>query len=447
MKMTSGNKRIGTALVAMALAMTACGSDSEPQKPGSPVGGDPVTEAPSTVVYQVNPRFYGDGDCLKRVTADIPRIAGMGCDILWLMPIHEIGVDRSVGSPYCVKDHKSVDSHLGTLADFKLLVAEAHANGMSVIMDWVANHTAFDHVWTLSNPERYKKNPDGSISATPMWGDVAQLDYSSDSTREGMIDAMRYWIENAGIDGFRCDYAEGVPHPFWTLAISSLKEVNPDLIMLAESGLTDFYADGFDAVYDWNFAPAMQKVYAGSPVSTLTSYIAESNGKIPEGKSMLRYAFNHDVAAEHDVATLYGSPQGTIGAFVVAAMSGGTPMIYSSMDAEGLSGKLSFFGHRDIDFSDKLTKAYGEIIDAYRKSATARSGHLRTYPSDQAIIMSRSAEGHTLLTVVNPSGETRKVKTPISIAGNVMTDLIGGGETKLSTEMEIPPYGYRIFMD
>lgn len=433
-------------LASFAVAATACGNGSEPASPpaGGGNGEGNGKSAPSAVVYQVNPRFYGRQECLKAVTADIPRIAGMGCDILWIMPVYEVGVRNSIGSPYCVRDYKSVSAPMGTVGDLRDLVSVAHDNGMEVILDWVANHTAWDHVWTVSNPERYVKDADGNIAATPAWGDVAQLDYSVESTRLAMKDAMRFWIDTAGIDGFRCDYAEGVPHDFWREAIADLRASDPDLIMLAESSKEDFYADGFDMVYDWNFAPAMKTLFNGGKPVAFHEYVVGSDARVPEGKTILRYAFNHDVASENAVDTMFGAPEGVPAAYLLAAMTNGIPMIYSSMDVEGLSGKLSFFDYRILEFSPSLTSVYKAINDAFKVSAEARAGELKSYSSAEAVMFSRTNGGKTLLVIVNPTGKGITVKTPISLAGTGMTDLISGEKGNLSVTVDLPAYGYKV---
>lgn len=432
-------------LASLAVAAVACGDSNEPAGPVIPdkPSGD---KAASMVIYQVNPRFYGESDCLKAVTDDISRIADMGCDVIWLMPIYEIGVKNSIGSPYCVKDYKSVAASLGTMEDLKELVSVAHGKGLDVILDWVANHTSWDNTWTITNPERYANDANGNIAATPSWGDVAQLDYSVESTRTGMKEAMKFWIEQADIDGFRCDYAEGVPHSFWKEAITELRAEDPDVIMLAESSRTDFYADGFDMVYDWNFAPAMKTLFNGGKPAAFHDYVTGSNAKIPSGKTILRYAFNHDVAAENEVDRMFGAPEGVPAAYVLAAMSNSTPMIYSSMDVEGLKGKLSFFNHRKLDFSPELTATYKAINNAFKVSAEARGGELKNYAQNEAVVFSRENGGKTLLVMVNPSAKAISVKTPISFTGMQVSELISGEKTSLPVMTDIPAYGYKIYL-
>lgn len=436
-------------LSAVALVATACGND-EPNGSGSTPTPDPGKDAPTAqaastdLIYQANPRFYGNKDCLKALTADVTRLKSMNINILWVMPPLELGVEKSIGSPYCIKDYKKIDPQLGTLQDWKDLVNTCHANGIRVLMDWVANHTSFDNTWTKTNPERYKKDANGNIAATPMWGDVAQLDYKQKSTREGMIDAMSYWITETHVDGYRCDYVEGVPHDFWKEDIAALTKLDAQIFMLAESNDVAYLNDGFYMVYDWNFPKnVISMLDGGSPVK-FYDFVKDRNAQIPEGKSLLRYAFNHDVASEQNVGTYFKNQDGTVMAYVLAAFTGETPMIYSSMDVEGLTGKLSFFSnaHRTLKFSDKLTKAYADINSAYVKSAVARGGEMKNYANADALIIGFENGSAKCLLVANPRSESKTIKMPIAISGAKMTNLLTGMDYTVSTTIELPAYGY-----
>lgn len=426
---------------------TACGN-KESDEP-IPEPEPPVAEGTATkdVIYQVNPRFYGNDKCLKNVTADIPRIKSMNVNVLWIMPPFEIGSEKSIGSPYCVKDYESIDPKLGTMDDFKELVNTAHSNGMIVLLDWVANHTAFDNPWTKEHPERYKKDASGNIAATPSWPDVAQLDYGNKSTREGMIEAMSFWVKDVKIDGFRCDYAEGVPADFWKEDIDALKKLNPDIFMLAEASDMSLYNAGFYMVYDWGFPGAVTSMYkTGNPTSYL-KYITDKNAQVPDGKALLRYAFNHDVAAENDVATMYTNQNGTILAYVLATFSGQTPMLYSSMDVEGLKGKLSFMSsaHRTLKFSEKLTKTYGEVNKVYIDTEVARAGEMTTYSSKDAVIISFINGNKKLLLMANPSASSVTAKTPIAFTGTKMKNMLSGEEMDMPSTVVLSEFSYALF--
>lgn len=440
-------------LSAVALVATACGSD-DPDNPGTNPTPDPTPgpEAPvyasasTDLIYQANPRFYGNKDCLKALTADVARLKSMNINILWVMPPLELGVEKAIGSPYCIKDYKKIDPTLGTLEDWKTLVNTCHANGIKVLMDWVANHTSFDNTWTKDHPERYKKDANGNIAATPMWGDVAQLDYNQKSTREGMIDAMSYWITETKIDGYRCDHVEGVPHSFWQEDIEALTKLDAQVFMLAESNDVSYLTDGFYMIYDWNFPKNVITMLDGGNPSKLFDFVKDRNAQIPEGKALLRYAFNHDVASENNVATYFKNQDGTVLTYMLAAFTGETPMIYSSMDVEGLTGKLSFFSnaHRTLKFSDKLTKAYADINSAYIKSAVARGGDMKNYANSDAFILEFENGSAKCLVVANARNEHKTIKMPIALTGEKMTNLLTGLEYSVSTTVELPAYGYII---
>lgn len=430
----------------MGIAATGCTSYEidMPKNPAEPIIGNEVS---SDVVYQANPRFFAENECLKALTSQLPRISEMDCDILWVMPIYETGELNSIGSPYCIRDFKTINPKYGTMADLKELVNSAHSKGMKVILDWVANHTSWDHPWITDHPDRYDKDSNGNIVSPSGWPDVAQLNYDNAATREAMTDAMTYWVKEAGIDGFRCDYVDGVPQDFWSNLISGLRTSNPDIIMLAETGNQIYYSDGFDMIYDWNCATVISGVFNGGKPSEVVKEGIEAMAKVPDGKSILRFAFNHDTAADNDIDKMFGSVEAIPAAYVAAAMLNGTPMVYSAMDAEGLSGKLSFFDYKALNFSQSLTNKYKAINAAFKASAEVRRGELRDYSNSSVICFTRLIPEHTLLVAVNTTGEVKTVRTPITLAESVMTDMIDGGEVPVPYEIELPPYGYTILMN
>lgn len=452
MKLKTQNFLLCAALGILTLAAcAACGSDNDdpmPVTPGSPAtGGDEKVEpASSDIIYEANPRFFAKDQALKEIGNQLPRISGMGCDVLWLMPIFEPGELKSVGSPYCIKDYKKINPKYGTDADLHALVDKAHSLGMKVILDWVANHTSFDNVWTHTNPERYKKDANGDIAATKDWGDVAQLDYSSASTVEGMIDAMEYWVKDFDIDGYRCDYAEGVPDSFWKEAITDLRKLDPSLIMLAESSKRDFYEDGFDMIYDWSFAPDLNKAFGKGKISAFVDAARATITSLPAGKSILRYAFNHDTAAENEFGKYFGTADGVKAAYVLAAMLGGTPMIYSGMDADGVSGKLSFFNYTPLTFSTTLTADYTAIDDAYKATADVRGGAFANYSSGDVAGFTYKGNGKTLLVVVNTSSAAKSYRTPIQLSGETMKELLSGTEAALPVSLDLDAYAYKVYL-
>lgn len=429
-----------------AFAATGCTSYEidMPANPAEPVIGNEVS---TNVIYQANPRFFGDNECLKGLTRQVSRIAGMECDILWVMPVYEPGELNGIGSPYCIRDFKAVNPRYGTMTDLKELVNTAHSSGMKVILDWVANHTAWDCSWITEHPDWYVKDAAGNIVSPSGWSDVAQLNFANADMRAAMKDAMLFWVEQLGIDGYRCDYADGVPHDFWSNVITALRAKNSDMIMLAETANPDYYADGFDMIYDWNSSTTISAAFNGGKPGDVVKEAVEALAKVPEGKSILRYVFNHDVAAENNVATMFGAPEGVPAAYVLASMLNGTPMIYSSMDVEGLSGKLSFFNYMTLDFSTSISDEYKAINAAFKVSAEVRRGELRDFSNSSVVCFTRAIPGHNLLVAVNTSGSEKSVKSPISLAGSTMTGLIDGKQVTVPVEISLEPYSYTILMN
>ena len=434
--------------IATVAAFAAAGCTSYeidmPANPAEPVIGNVVS---TNVIYQANPRFFGDNECLKGLTRQVSRIAGMECDILWVMPVYEPGELNGIGSPYCIRDFKAVNPRYGTMADMKELVNTAHSSGMKVILDWVANHTAWDCSWITEHPDWYVKDAAGNIVSPSGWSDVAQLNFANADMRAAMKDAMLFWVEQLGIDGYRCDYADGVPHDFWSDVITALRAKNADMIMLAETANPDYYADGFDMIYDWNSSTTISAAFNGGKPADVVKEAVEALAKVPDGKSILRYVFNHDVAAENNVATMFGAPEGVPAAYVLASMLNGTPMIYSSMDVEGLSGKLSFFNYMTLDFSTSLSDEYKAINAAFKASAEVRRGELRDFSNSSVVCFTRVIPGHNLLVAVNTTGSEKSVKSPISLAGSTMTGLIDGKQVTVPVEISLEPYSYTILMN
>lgn len=429
-----------------AFAATGCTSYEidMPANPAEPVIGNEVS---TNVIYQANPRFFGDNECLKGLTRQVSRIAGMECDILWVMPVYEPGELNGIGSPYCIRDFKAVNPRYGTMTDLKELVNTAHSSGMKVILDWVANHTAWDCSWITEHPDWYVKDAAGNIVSPSGWSDVAQLNFANADMRAAMKDAMLFWVEQLGIDGYRCDYADGVPHDFWSDVITALRAKNSDMIMLAETANPDYYADGFDMIYDWNSSTTISAAFNGGKPADVVKEAMEALAKVPDGKSILRYVFNHDVAAENNVATMFGAPEGVPAAYVLASMLNGTPMIYSSMDVEGLSGKLSFFNYMTLDFSTSLSDEYKAINAAFKASAEVRRGELRDFSNSSVVCFTRAIPGHNLLVAVNTTGSEKSVKSPILLAGSTMTGLIDGKQVTVPVEISLEPYSYTILMN
>ncbi len=260
---------------------------------GVPFDGVPSPE--DAVLYEANPLVFSTTRDLAGVTARLDSIRDLGVNVLWLMPIYELGVLKSVGSPYCIANYKALNPNYGTLSDLRTLVDSAHSKGMAVLLDWVANHTSWDHEWMNEPSYYYRVN--GEIVHPPgtNWEDVAELDYSNPDLRLAMIDAMKFWIVEANIDGYRCDYATGVPEDFWKMAIDSLRAMpGRDLLMFAESDQLTLLNQGFDMAFSWSMYGALLNVFQGGDARHFyQSHASEFSSPAP-GKTTVRFVTNPD---------------------------------------------------------------------------------------------------------------------------------------------------------
>lgn len=318
------------------------------------------------VVYEINLRAFSPTGDLKGATARLDDLQRLGVNTLWLMPVHPIGKLGSVGgrgSPYAVQNYTDINPEFGTKADFDAFVSAAHHRGLRVLMDWVANHTARDHPWT-ADKSRYLLDDKGQITHPPgtSWLDVSALDYRNQALRNDMADAMAYWVEHHRIDGFRCDYADSVPADFWKTAISRLqtlasrrpkdaKQGTARLLFLAEGGKRELYDAGFDLTYGWDYYGALKDVYAGkaSP-KILPDRVRKDTAGLPPTQQKLRFTTNHDETAwDNSPVALFKGPAGAFGAFVLAATSGGTPLLYNGQEISW-PNKTGFFDRDPIAF-------------------------------------------------------------------------------------------------
>ena len=433
-------------MVVSLLHLYGCGDETSAEKgPELPASG----QANSSVIYEANPKLFAERESLKAIEGRLDDIRELGADILWLMPIYEPGSLNAIGSPYCVRDYEAVNPDYGTLADLQSLVATAHGMGMKVILDWVANHTSWDNAWITDHKEWYTQDAGGNIiSPEGMgWSDVADLNFDNAEMRRAMIDAMSYWIREADVDGFRCDYAEGVPLDFWQEAIDALHDEKSDLLMLAEGGESQLYGAGFDLVYGWSFASELEQLFKGSATAAeLFETHLEEYRDIPDGKWRMRYSTNHDLASTASPITTYGGRDAALSAFVIATMLPGVPMVYSSQEI-GYGQALSFFNNNVLDWDSEpeYRARYQAILSAYRQTAQVRGGTLKSYSMTGAMAFSyQTSDGSLLLVIASLSDQPQTVKTPMERVGDTLTDLIDGGSVTLSSVLELDPYQYLI---
>ena len=434
--------------------MISCGEDpitptpTGPQQYGTPLSNVPNVD--KATIYEVNLRAQSSEGNLQGVIAKLDHIKSLGTNIIWLMPIYEQGQINSVGSPYCVKNYEKISPEYGSLADLRSLTDQAHALGMAVILDWVANHTAWDHPWITSHPEWYSQNSSGQIIIPPgtNWNDVADLNFDQAAMRKEQIAAMKYWVLEANVDGFRCDYADGVPFDFWSEAITALKALpNRDILMLAEGSRSDHYQAGFDLTYGWNYYTALKNVWSGSSTSTLTSTNQLEYNNIPSGKAKVRFTTNHDESAwDASPMTLFNGKNGAMAASVVNIFSGGVPLLYTGQEV-GKTGTTPFFNNSNINWlanADMLAN-YQKLYSIYNQNSAARGNNISSYQLSNDLVCWKKTNGaSSVLILVNVRNSSINVSIPPALTGN-FTNLMSGASESINTSLTLTPYAYRIY--
>lgn len=452
-------KVLNTIVIAALLVLGSCSSKSDtPVTPDLPiVNQDPVQygtpftgvpDARDAVIYQVNMRVFSTDRNFQGVIARLDSIKSLGVSVIYLMPIYPVGTLKSVNSPYCIKDYKAVNTEFGTLTDLRALIDGAHNRGMSVILDWVANHTAWDNAW-ISTPSWYLQDASGNIQSPSGWTDVAQLNFKNTEMRKAMIKAMKYWVYTANCDGFRCDYADGPPADFWKQAIDTLRNISTHkLLMMAESDNNTLFASGFNYTFGFNFYGQMKTVFSSNQaVTNLDNLNTSEYTGAGESNMVVRYITNHDVnSSDGTPLDLFGGSSGSMAAFVVAAYMKGVPMIYNGQEV-GTTYRLTFpFTGTTINWSSNpgMTSEYKKII-AFRNSSTAiRRGTLVSYSNSNVCAFTKISGSETILVVSNLRNTNITYTLPTAVANTQWTDAFSNTTVSLTNQLTLAPYSYLV---
>lgn len=372
----------------------------------------------------MNTRQFSESGDFRGVMTELPRLKELGVDVIWFMPIYPIGEERrkgSLGSYYSIRDYNAVNPEFGTMEDFKEMVRKIHELDMKVILDWVPNHTSRDAVWISEHPNWYKwDEATGEIETPWDWTDTAQLDYDNPQMRRGMIESMRFWLMNAGVDGFRVDMAMLEPIDFWNDAIPDLMKTREDIFMLAEAEGPEFHRVAFDASYGWETHHLLVSIAQGktdAPARVLRDKLMELSEKYPTDAYLLNFTSNHD---ENSWS---GSEFERLGA-AVRTMAGltyilpGMPLIYSGQEA-GSDKKLLFFEKDLIDWSGLKKGDRQSWNGFYRELNTLRHEHPALWGGEQGgdlyeiscslpdrvFAVKRKVEDRVVIGLFNLSGE------------------------------------------
>lgn len=412
-----------------------------------------VPDRQDAVIYEVNMRTFSTAGNFAGVLTRLDSIKALGVNVIYLMPIFPIGILNAINSPYCVKDYKTINSEFGTLNDLRAIVDGAHTRNMSVILDWVGNHTAWDHSWMAPHKEWYMQNATGDVVSPPGtgWNDVAQLNFNNTAMRLEMIRCMKYWVYNANIDGFRCDYADGPPIDFWKQAIDTLRNITTHkLLLLAEGGRNTNFTVGFDYNFGFGFFGNLKSVFTNSTATSIDNFNTSDYVNATNGQQVVRYTTNHDVnGSDGTPLELFGGQPGSMSAFVIAAYMKGVPFIYAGQEV-GTPYRLVFpFTSANIDWSlnPAITAEYKKLIAFRNSSAAIRRGILTSYSSADVCAFTKEQEAKKVLVLTNVRNTAVNFSLPLSIANTRWKDVFSGLEVNLTTNVSLSPYQYIVLMN
>lgn len=330
----------------------------------------------NTNIYEVNLRQFTQEGTFTSFIRHMPRLRNMGVDILWFMPIHPIGLKNRkgpLGSYYSVQDYYNVNPEFGTFEEFQMVVKLAHELGMYVLMDWVANHTAWDHEWVTKHPEWYARNRKGEMYSPHDWTDVVQLDYSNEDLRVAMIEAMKFWVKEADVDGFRCDVAAMVPVDFWETARAELDKIKP-VFLLAEADEPELLINAFDMDYGWKLHHICNQIAKGKEdASAIQRYFDDLQGTFPEGAYRMYFTSNHDENSWHGTE-FERMGDGANAFFVLMATVPGMPLVYTGQEA-ALNRRLKFFEKDPVSWTEiPLAEFYRTLLNLKKRNPALWNG-------------------------------------------------------------------------
>lgn len=330
-------------------------------------GDDPVLKRTTAqwldtcVLYEVNIRQYTQEGTFKAFESHLERLRSMGINTLWLMPVHPISEAQrkgTLGSYYSVADYTAINPEFGTMEDFLHLVDTAHDMGFKVVLDWVANHTGRDHKWTREHKEWYVCDESGEITYPYDWSDTAELDFDNYEMRAEMIKAMQFWVEECGVDGFRCDHTMGVPSEFWNAAVYKLKSVNREILMLSENPATEaFTTYAFDSCYNDNLYSQSLMMQAGIDTDVLSKMVVPDRFYL-EGSFPMNFTDNHDKNSYN--GTIYDRFGDSYEAMLALTyVAPGMPLVYTANE-QGYDHEIEFFEKDTVKWEKE--PVYAEFI-------------------------------------------------------------------------------------
>ena len=424
----------------------------------------------NNVVYEVNTRQFNSGGTFKSFMPDIPRIKALGVDVLWFMPVYPIGqLNRKggLGSYYSIKNYHEINPEFGTMDDFKATVNAAHAQGMKVILDWVGNHTAWDHPWVTEHPDWYVHDSTGKIVTPWDWTDVAQLNFKNPELRKAMIAEMQFWVKECNIDGFRCDVAFLVPRSFWEEARIALEKDKP-LFMLAEMennkdidpNPPGYMEKAFDAYYGWTLHSASADCAKGKITGReFVNKFTEARALFPAKAMMLSFLSNHDENTWNGTIEEKYADKWQVFSVLNYTLQNSLPLIYNGEEANNTKRLLFFEKDPITSWSDTSRYAWYRTMNHLKHTHPAlqngawgaKEEVLKVTGGDENIYaFRRTSQGQTVTVIANLSNKQQWIQSvgdrtldgteKTYVKSPVMIKHIGQG-------MPLDPWGYAVFVD
>ncbi len=399
-----------------------------------------LTQNGHLVMYSVYVRNFSPEGTFRALQARLPELKALGVNILWLLPIHEIGTvarKGKDGSPYAIRDYYSIDPALGTKEDFRVLVKAAHAEGMKVIIDCVMNHTSPDSVLTREHPDWFIRNAAGKpIPRNADWSDIVDLDWANRAVWEYNSRMLETWVRDYDIDGYRCDVADLMPDGFWRQLRPRLDRIKPGgIFMLAESSNPVQHLNGFDMTYNQDVrAVAAGVIREGQSAELLRTALLTSEFGFPRGATQMLFVENHDLGRALNV---FGGPDQAKLAAVLTATLPGVPLLYTGTEVGANADRdATFMVRTPVDFTRDphgMRPFWTDLLALRSRHQALQTGTLKileSTPADKSLAYERQSGQDRVVLVLNlsPSPAQIRVKTPLVPDGSVT----------------LPPWGWKL---
>jgi uncharacterized protein YjdB/glycosidase len=417
----------------------------DPPQYGTPFGD--VPDPRDVNMYQVHLRPFSQAGNFAGVTARLDAIKALGVNVIYLMPHYPHGTDsKSSNSPYCIKDFKGVAAEYGTLTDLRSLVDGAHSRGMAVILDFVVNQTSWDHAWITQHPDWYERDASGNIIA--LFPDVAKLNFANTSMRAAIVDAMRYWIFAANIDGYRCDYANNAPLDFWTNTIANLRGITSHkLLMFAEGDRPQNFQTGFDMNFgDKWYYDAIKPIANGTSVAQIQTTTDIEYQYANASQQLVRYTSNHDSENVETAIGVFKSHDGVIANLIVSGYMRGVPFITSGQEADFNQTIPWPYTSVKINWSNTAASADFTKVLSFRNNSNAiRRGTMTNYSDNNVCAFTKISGTEKVVVIVNLRNAASNYVVPAALAGSYTNAYTGEAVTLTSgSSLSLTNFQYRV---